>query len=76
MTWRSTLMLKLRPGKELKELPHKQKEKENIFAKKHKARRNQPITYRAVLRCRKWFRNLKGRQNSAREEELGVFRQM
>ena len=57
--------------KKLKELPNKKKE---IFcAKKNQARTNQSITYRGVLKHRKWFRNLKGRQNSARGEEMGVF---
>ena len=54
----------------------KQKKKENFCAKKNQAQRNQPITYRGILRRRKWFRNLKGRQNSARGEGLGVFRRM
>ena len=54
----------------------KQKKKKNFCAKKNQAQRNQPITYRGILRSRKWFRNLKGRQNSARGEGLGVFRRM
>ena len=50
--------------------------KENYFAKRNQAQRNQSITYRRILRRRKWFRNFEGRQNSARGEELGVFRRM
>ena len=50
--------------------------KENFCAKKNQAQRNQPITYRGILRSRKGFRNFKGRQNSARGEGLGVFRRM
>ena len=51
------------------------KQKENFCAKTNQAQRNQPITYRGILSCRKRFRNLKGRQNSTREG-LGVFRRM
>ena len=36
------------------ELPNK-KEKENFCANKNQAQRNQPITYRGILRRRKWF---------------------
>ena len=31
------------------------------------------MTYRGILRRRTWFRNLKGRQNSGREEGLRVY---
>ena len=68
-------MLKLQSEKELKEIPN-EKEKEIFCAKKNQAQRNQSITYRGDLRRHKWFRNLKGRRNSARGEKLGIFRRM
>ena len=46
---------------------NKQKKKRQTFcAKKNQAQRNQPTTYRGILRRRKWFRNLKGRQSKRR----------
>ena len=55
----------------------KQKKKKKTFAPKRiKHKRNQPITYGGILRHRKWFGNLKGRQNSAGGERPGFFRRM
>ena len=47
-----------------------------VKPKKESGTKNQSITYRRILRRRKWFRNFEGRQNSARAEGLGVLRRM
>ena len=56
-------MLKLRSGKELRVT--KQKKKKKTFEPK-RIKHKETQLLRGILRRRKWFRNLKGRQNSAR----------
>ena len=62
--------------KKTQRVTKRKKQENNLGKKNYQAQKHYPITYRGVLRRRKWFRNFNGRQNSGRGEKLGVFRRM